>query len=93
MKITFKNKRNEARSLKTIKKLVKQRYAYYTKDMLIDMLINKMTINELIKNPWQIFKPRKRVIYFDVSSPSFPVLSSLSVSNITSSGGRLTAST
>jgi hypothetical protein len=40
--------------------------------------------------PWKIFKPSKRVIYFD--APSFPTLSSLSVSNITSSGGRLTAS-
>jgi hypothetical protein len=50
-------------------------------------------IKELFNNPWQIFKPKKRVIYFDVSSPSFPVLSSLAVSNITSSGGRLTAST
>jgi len=45
--------------------------------------------SELHKNPWQIFKPRKRVIYFDVFT--FPVLSSLGVSYITSSGGRLTA--
>lgn len=44
----------------------------------------------LSDNPWQIFKPRKRVFY---SLPAFPVLSSLAVSNITSSGGRLTAST
>jgi hypothetical protein len=44
----------------------------------------------LYTNPWQIFKKKKRVFY---SFPSFPVLSSLSVSNITSSGGRLTAST
>ena len=46
-------------------------------------------IKSLSENPWQIFKPRKRVIYFD--APSFPVLSSLAVSEITSSGGRLTA--
>jgi hypothetical protein len=43
----------------------------------------------LSANPWQIFKPRKRVLYFD--APSFPVLSSLTASYITSSGGRLTA--
>jgi hypothetical protein len=42
-------------------------------------------------NPFGILKQRARVLYFD--APSFPVLSSLSVSNITSSGGRLTAST
>ncbi len=43
---------------------------------------------EVLNNPWQIFKPRKRVLYFD--APSFPVLSSLTASYITSSGGRLT---
>jgi hypothetical protein len=47
--------------------------------------------NELLQNPWQIFKPKKQVIYSFGSS--FPVLTSLGVSNITSSGGRLTAST
>ncbi len=41
------------------------------------------------ENPWQIFKPKKQVIYFD--APSFPVLSTLTASYITSSGGRLTA--
>jgi len=51
---------------------------------------DRIIAQRLSENPWQIFKPRKRVLYFDVSS-SFPVLSSLSVSNITSSGGRLTA--
>jgi hypothetical protein len=62
-------------------------YAFYAaKRALCDA-----EIFALVDNPWQIFKPRKRVIYFDVSS-SFPVLSSLAVSNITSSGGRLTAS-
>jgi hypothetical protein len=50
-------------------------------------------MRDWVINPFSIFKSRNRVIYFDVSSPSFPVLSSLSVSNITSSGGRLTAST
>jgi hypothetical protein len=45
-------------------------------------------IKSFSDNPWQIFKPRKRVIYFDVSS--FPVLYSLTASYITSSGGRLT---
>ncbi len=44
-----------------------------------------------LENPWQIFKSRKRVLYFDVSS--FPALSSLTASYITSSGGRLTVST
>jgi len=50
---------------------------------------NFSELQEYSSNPWQIFKPLKRVFYFDVPS-SFPVLSSLSVSNITSSGGRLT---
>lgn len=45
----------------------------------------------ITKTPWALLQPQKRVLYFD--APSFPVLSSLSVSNITSSGGRLTAST
>jgi len=40
-------------------------------------------------NPWQIFKKKSRILYFD--APSFPVLSSLTASYITSSGGRLTA--
>ncbi len=44
----------------------------------------------LSKHPWQIFKKKKQVFYSFGSS--FPVLSSLAVSNITSSGGRLTAS-
>jgi hypothetical protein len=43
----------------------------------------------ILANPWQIFKPRKSILYFD--APSFPVLSSLTASYITSSGGRLTA--
>ncbi len=48
-------------------------------------------IKALSDNPWQVFKPRKQVIYSFGSS--FPVLTSLGVSAITSSGGRLTAST
>jgi len=54
-------------------------------------VFNKVQIDaqELSTNPWQIFKPRKRILYFD--APSFPVLTSLAVSAITSSGGRLTA--
>jgi len=56
-----------------------------------DKDLGKLMLAELSANPWQIFKPRKRILYFDVSS--FPVLSSLTAGYITSSGGRLTAST
>jgi hypothetical protein len=53
---------------------------------------NKLLDGEISENLQAIlYKEQKRVIYFDVSSPSFPVLSSLAVSNITSSGARLTA--
>jgi len=57
-----------------------------------DLALPADELISLTANPWQIFKPRKRILYFDVSS-SFPVLSSLTASYITSSGGRLTAST
>jgi hypothetical protein len=43
-----------------------------------------------VDNPFSVFKKKSRILYFD--APSFPVLSSLTASYITSSGGRLTAS-
>jgi hypothetical protein len=62
-------------------------------DINLVAIFNRSFLNheliEISANPWQIFKKKSRVIYFD--APSFPVLSSLGVSNITSSGGRLTA--
>ncbi len=67
--------------------------AVYSTQLLVAALDRAITIdehNELESDPWQIFKPRKRILYFD--APSFPVLSSLAVSNITSSGGRLAVS-
>ncbi len=58
--------------------------------LVFNRYLQDSEVSELLRNPWQVFKPNKRTTYFDV--PSFPVLTSLSVSNITSSGGRLTAS-
>jgi hypothetical protein len=49
-------------------------------------------LRRIAERPYQrLIAPQKRVLYFD--APSFPVLSSLTAGYITSSGGRLTAST
>ena len=45
----------------------------------------------LSANPWQIFRAKPRVLYFDASTgSSFPSLSSITASNFTTSGARLT---
>ncbi len=56
---------------------------------IVDRAYGPAEVKGMWENPWQIFKPRKRVRYFD--APSFPTLSSLTAGYITSSGGRLTA--
>ncbi len=45
----------------------------------------------LIENPWQIFKPRKQVLYFTTAG-GLPTLSAIAASNLTTTGARLTVS-
>ena len=48
-------------------------------------------ISDRAANPWQIFRAKPRVLYFDASTgSSFPSLSSITASNFTTSGARLT---
>ena len=60
-------------------------------EMAWPFLLSSSQIVELSSNPWQIFKPLRRTIYFDAPS-GLPAIASLNVSNITSTGARLTVS-
>ena len=45
-------------------------------------------IAEFSRTPWQIFRPQKRTLYFDVSTPGIPTLSLPGVDQITTTGAR-----
>ena len=45
-------------------------------------------IKDWSSNPWQLFRPQKRTLYFDVSTPGIPILSLPGVDQITTTGAR-----